>query len=240
MDMTTRIPLCVLAALVGVACQNSSPGPAAPEPSPTPDVAEPSPEKPSPAASSEPVEEGATATAHTAEKITCDGFRLGDSYQEKVMSRDPYREPCDNDPIDHDARRFMVYGGKPCRDRSFPEATTVMFYLAFSDDARYAQPIEAFAWMGGGYFSSRCDLPVKVGDPESRVVEVLGPPQATFKLERKRSSLTVLAHAGNIYSLVNQGQAVGFVLGPMPKEADNEQWRGLMQMYDRYTKKPGE
>ncbi len=31
------------------------------------------------------------------------------------------------------------------------------------------------------------------------------------------------------------GTIIGFVLGPMPTESDNEQWRGLMQLYDRYT-----
>ena len=57
------------------------------------------------------------------------------------MKRAPYDAPCDNDPIDHNARRFMVYGALPCRDRTFPGKTTVMFYLAFSKaDRRKSQP----------------------------------------------------------------------------------------------------
>ncbi|MBI5481764.1 MAG: hypothetical protein HY906_23110 [Deltaproteobacteria bacterium] len=94
---------------------------------------------------------------------TFDGFKLGDEYAAKVMSRVPYDQPCDDDPIDKRARRFMVYGALPCRDRTFPEKTTVMFYLRFSDQKPLAQPIQAFAYLYGTYFDSRTSFPLKPG-----------------------------------------------------------------------------
>ncbi len=67
------------------------------------------------------------------------------------MKRAPYKSPCDNDPIDKRKRRFMVYGALPCRNRTFPQQTTVMFYLRHSKTDRYNQPIQAFAYLHGSY-----------------------------------------------------------------------------------------
>ena len=58
-----------------------------------------------------------------------DGFKLGSSYFTEVMSRPPYENPCDDDPVDNESRRCMIYGALPCRGRSFPEHTTVIFFL---------------------------------------------------------------------------------------------------------------
>jgi len=52
--------------------------------------------------------------------FTFDGFRLGDEYAAKVMSRAPYDQPCDDDPIDKKARRFMVYGALPAATARSP------------------------------------------------------------------------------------------------------------------------
>lgn len=168
-----------------------------------------------------------------------DGFQLGDAYGRSVMSRPPYDQPCDDDPIDKRARRFMVYGAKPCRERTFPEATTVMFYLRYKDGAgELEQPIEAFGWLGGNYFGSRSDFPLRVGESAERATEVLGSPTQSFELSRKESRVLVQGHPGDIYVIVDGGRLAGFVVGPMPDDADNEQWRGLMQMYQRYTDSP--
>ena len=43
--------------------------------------------------------------------------------------------------------------------------------------------------------------------------------------------------AGDVYVLCIGRKIIGFVMGPMPPDPENEQWRGLMQMYDRYTPK---
>lgn len=184
-----------------------------------------------------------------------DGFRLGDLYGSKVMVRRPYRRPCDDDPIDRRKRRFMVYGALPCRGRTFPESTTVAFYLRYAKSAPYDQPIEAFAWMGGHYFDTRSNFPLRVGEPAARADRVLGGPVAAFRLRpwgrrlrrllRLRRAegrptdlgLKVVRYRADVSVLVDRGTLVGFVVGPMPDNPESEQWRGLMQMYQRYTRR---
>jgi hypothetical protein len=173
-----------------------------------------------------------------ATSYTFDGFKLGDLYGSTVMKRPPYDQPCDNDPIDNRSRRFMVYGALPCRDRTFPEGTTVAFYLRHEPAGgdEYDQPIIAFAWLGGGYFSTRSDFPVHTGQPAAAAADALGAPLSSFEVSRKRETITVQRHPGDVYSLIDSGTLVGFAIGPMPDDPENEQWRGLMQMYTRYTK----
>ena len=176
-----------------------------------------------------------TASAAPASRVyQLDGTRLGDGYAE-VMKRAPYQEPCDNDPIDEKRRRFMVYGAKPCRDRIFPEQTTVLFYLAFSNEGRYAQPIEAIAWLGGAYFEKRSDFPLAIGITPEAAEAKLGKAIAELDLRGGGQGLKVRQHPGDVYSVALGHKIVGYVIGPMPADAANEQWRGLSQMYFRYT-----
>ncbi|MDH5603322.1 MAG: hypothetical protein OEY51_05270, partial [Cyclobacteriaceae bacterium] len=84
--------------------------------------------------------------AQTNDGYVFDEFKVGDNFSE-VVQRAPYNQPCDSDPIDN--RRFIVYGALPCRDRSFPDETTVMFYLKNSEKDSYNQPIEAFGFLHG-------------------------------------------------------------------------------------------
>ena len=88
-----------------------------------------------------------------------DGFKLADNYGE-IMKRSPYNSPCDNDPIDNKSRRFMCYGALPCRDLTFPQKTTVIFYLKYSAENKYNQPIEAFAFLYGSYFNDKTNFPL--------------------------------------------------------------------------------
>jgi hypothetical protein len=176
--------------------------------------------------------------AQGAASYTFDGFKLGTLYGSAVMSRPPYDQPCDNDPIDGKARRFMVYGAQPCRERSFPENTTVLFYIKYAETPdKYDQAIEAFAWLatGASYFASRSDFPVQTGQPASAAGEALGAPVKTFTVERK-ARVTVQRHPGDVWSIAESDTLVGFVVGPMPEDPESEQWRGLMQMFERYTK----
>ncbi|NUQ72747.1 MAG: hypothetical protein HUU21_04250 [Polyangiaceae bacterium] len=206
--------------------------------SPPPEVPQVPVELPAaPAAPPAEAQPAAPPKARDAASYTFDGFKLGTLFGSEVMSRPPYHQPCDNDPIDKNARRFMVYGAKPCRDRTFPEDTTVVFYIKYTDNRDdYNQPIEAFGWLGGNYFASRSDFPVRTGEPANAVNQALGAPLKTFPLERKKASVTVQQHPGNVWSVVEDGMAVGFVVGPMPEDPESEQWRGLMQMFERYTK----
>ncbi len=166
-----------------------------------------------------------------------DDFSLGDNYATKVLSRAPYDQPCDNDPIDHRNRRFMVYGALPCRDRTFPHQTTVMFYLKYAEEDRYSQPIEAFAYLHGSYFNDKTEFPLKPGESLKKAASVLGAELGSFEIRRKKFALTVHRFRGNIHVLCSGETIVGFVFGAMPSDPENEQWRGLMQMYQRYTPK---
>ena len=166
-----------------------------------------------------------------------DGFALGDNYAEKVMNRAPYDQPCDNDPIDNKTRRFMVYGAEPCRDKTFPDKTTVMFYLKFSEKDRYAQPIEAFAYLHGSYFDDKTNFFITIGDKLEDARARINAIVKNFQIKRKKYVLDVIQSAGDVYVLHNGKVVVGLVIGPMPEDPENEQWRGLMQMYQRYTPK---
>jgi len=171
-----------------------------------------------------------------ASKLKFDGFKLGDSYGD-VMKRSPYDAPCDNDPIDNNARRFMVYGALPCRDRTFPGKTTVMFYLAFSKRDRYDQPIQAFAYLHGSYFNDKTSFPLKPGCKLGETKRHLGQAKRSLQIRRKRVTLTAHQFPGQIHVLADGQRVVGFAFGAMPDDPENEQWRGLMQMYQRYTPK---
>ncbi len=168
---------------------------------------------------------------------TFDGFKLGDNFATKVMNRAPYDKPCDNDPIDNNSRRFMVYGAQPCRDMTFPQETAVMFYLKYSAKERYSQPIEAFAYLHGSYFKDKSSYFVQPGDKLEDARAKLGAILGDFQIKLDDYVLDVVQSAGDVYILHKGGKVVGLVFGPMPSDHENEQWRGLMQMYKRYTPK---
>lgn len=168
------------------------------------------------------------------ENYTFDGFRIGDNYGE-LIKRSPYNLICDNDPIDNNARRFMCYTALPCRGNSFPKETTVMFYLKYSAENRYNQPIEAFAYLYGSYFNDKTNFPSKPGDKLNKAKRKFGKEINTFDISRKGVTLQVHHFSTDIYIISKQKKIIGFVLGKMPSDPMNEQWRALMQMYHRYT-----
>ncbi len=166
--------------------------------------------------------------------FTFDKFKLEDNYG-KIMNRKPYNEPCDDDALDKDNRRLMVYGALPCRDRVFPGKTTVIFYLKYSKTDKYNQPIEAFAYLYGGYFNDKTNFPLKPDDSLKDAIKIFTQPIKSFRLIRKHSFLKIHKFKGNIFVASKQKKIIGFVFGPMPSDPENEQWRSLIQMYDRYT-----
>lgn len=167
-----------------------------------------------------------------------DGFKIGARYSAAISGKAPYLKHCDDDPIDGKKARFMVFGALPCRKMTFPQQTTVMFYLHFAEDAALDQTIKAFGYMGGDYYKTRSDFPLSPGEPFVKAVTIFGPEKTSFLLKRKKFQLTVHSFPGDIYVLEHEQVIVGLVLGAMPDSAENEQWRGLMQMYHRYTPKP--
>jgi hypothetical protein len=192
-----------------------------------------------PAPSSAPVAPDAAQAA-----FTFDGFHLGDTFG-SIATRAPYNDPCDIDPIEDGAFTGVVYGARPCRDRAFPEHTTVVLVLSRTEGLPdESQTILGLAWMGGGYFNERSDFPLDVGEPAARASEVLGPVVRSFPLERHGVTLLVQEHAGatpcgglcpTTFSLVAGDTLVGFVVGFMPDDPGAERWGMIMQMYERYT-----
>lgn len=173
----------------------------------------------------------AEVSRRAATDYTFDGFRLGASFRSAVMSKAPYQHPCDADPIEDRGRTIVVYMGQECRGQTFPDRTTVLFYLRYAaDDASLDQPVEAIAWMGGSYFDTRSDFPARIGQPPAQVDRALGPAASTFRLGGRRRFVTVRAHPGNVYSVVYERRVVAFVVGQMPADHEAESWEGLLEM----------
>ncbi|MCB9572023.1 MAG: hypothetical protein H6709_08020 [Kofleriaceae bacterium] len=169
-----------------------------------------------------------------ATELVVDGIRLGDRYGSTVMTRDPYREPCDDDGIEDRRRRAMVYGGLPCRDHVFPDRTTVVFLIEYADHDAYDQPVRVIAWMGGGHFDDRVALPFHVGAPAADVATRWGAPADVLHTD----NLEARRYGDDLFVLVEADTVVGFVLGPMPLDPGIESWGAIDQMYRRYTPRP--
>jgi hypothetical protein len=181
---------------------------------------------------------GAAGALLQAHEYRFDGLKLGDLYATAAHARPPYDRPCDDDPVDHKTRRAMVYGARPCRGAAFPEGTSVIFFLPYVSERQedwLRQPILAFAFLGGSYFSRRTSFPLRVGDPASRT-QLLGPVEATISFPGYDTTLRAERHPGDVYALLDGDRVVGGLLGAMPAEPESEQWDVLLQMYERYTK----
>jgi hypothetical protein len=178
----------------------------------------------------------AAARGRGARAYKFDGFRLGASYH-KVSFRAPYNDPCDIDPIDNRRRRAVFYGALPCRNRTFPGKTTVVLYLDPAPGRHWKQsPIGALAFLHGSYFKRRSNFPVHPGDRVRKARRLFGRSLATMTLRGKRvPSLKAHRFVGNIHILALGDRVRGVVVGRMPKDPQNEQWRAIMQMFRRYT-----
>lgn len=203
---------------------------------------------PAPASAPPPAATSGTPTATPDGKHVFDGFSLGSDFG-AVMARAPYDEPCDNDAIDNSARRMMLYGSKPCRDHVFPDKTSVIFLLAFADgETKYAQPIQALVWMGGAYFEKRSNFPARTGTTLAEAERALGAAGPKFivvedgnlgrhgRRTNEGVTLTIRKHPADVYSIADGDHVIGFAVGPMPDDPENEQWRMVAQIYRRYTR----
>lgn len=184
----------------------------------------------------------AEARRKTARQYRFDGFRIGDNFG-KLFSRAPYSTPCDDDPVDKRRRRAMVYGALPCRHKVFPQKTTVVLLLKNGrpTGGRYSLPIAALAFVHGRYFKKRSNFPIHPGDRLAKARRKLGRVLGTLTLRvRKRPSMTAHRFAGNIHILTEGTLVRGVVVGQMPADAKNEQWRVITQMVRRYTPLSGQ
>lgn len=184
----------------------------------------------------------AEARRKTARQYRFDGFRVGDNFG-KLFKRAPYNAPCDDDPVDKRSMRAMVYGALPCRKRVFPQKTTVVLLLKNGRPTghRYALPIVALAYIHGRYFKKRSNFPIHPGDRLKKARRKLGRVLGTLVLRvRRRPSMTAHRFAGNIHILTEGTLVRGVVVGRMPRDPNNEQWRVITQMVRRYTPLSGQ
>jgi len=196
------------------ACTPATPPPTAPS------------STPSTTASSRPPSNQVERAPAAASPRLFDGFSLGDPFA-RVLARAPYDQRCDDDPIDGQYR-VMVYAARPCRGRTFPDGTSVVFIL----DRDHT--IRAFGWLGGSYYQGKVALPLEISDSVARATAVYGKPFASFDLR----SLHVDRFAGSV-AVLSEGQTiVGFVFGAMPDDPAVERWSVFDQMYRRYTPRP--
>ena len=182
------------------------------------------------------------ARRKTARQYRFDGFRVGDNFG-KIFGRAPYNTPCDDDPVDKRRLRAMVYGALPCRRLVFPEKTTVVLLLKNERPTghRYGLPIVALAYLHGRYFKTRSNFPIHPGDRFQKARRVLGRVLGTLQLRvRRRPSMTVHRFAGDIQILTEGTLVRGVVVGNMPIDPRNEQWRVIAQMVRRYTPLSGQ
>ena len=184
----------------------------------------------------------AEARRKTARQYRFDGFRVGDNFG-KLFTRAPYNTPCDDDPVDKRRMRAMVYGALPCRRKVFPQKTTVVLLLQNGRPTghRYSLPIVALAYVHGRYFKTRSNFPIHPGDRLGKARRKLGRVLGKLVLPiRRRPAMTAHRFVGDIHVLTEGTLVRGVVVGKMPRDPSNEQWRVITQMVRRYTPPSGQ
>jgi hypothetical protein len=150
------------------------------------------------------------------------------------MVKPPYTAPCDNDPIDKNARRAMFYAPEKCRrSPAFPDNTLVTFYLKFDEsENRYSQPVEAILWLGGNYFQGKTDFPYSAGiNPVT--ITAFGKPEIITR-DYKNRIFKIYRFNGDINAIVLEGKVIGYIVGTMPDSQESEQWRMILKVYRAY------
>lgn len=175
---------------------------------------------------------------NSAEEYYFDGLVLGDSFKSSLGDRKPYDEPCDIDPVDGKKRRMVIYTALNCK-KDFPDNTSIIYYLKYSDKDPLNQPVKAFAFLRGRFFVGKSNFPFRPGlvfdgTIRKRVLK-------TFILKREKDSgsieLKVHQYHGNIYCLTDKDIIAGFAFGDMPDDPKSEQWQSIIKLYDKYTPK---
>jgi len=174
------------------------------------------------------------------EAWTLDGLAIGKPAA--LLANGPFAKPCDNDPTDENTRIHFYAGGRPCRDVQFPENTSVVVFTdPYEKGNERAGTIAAMAWLGGGYFESRGNFPLKLSDSNERVTQVLGPIEATVAIGGNRESLSAHKHRAGAWTITDGPKLVGFAIGAMPAGyTRGGSWNVVQQLYFKYTRAGGD
>jgi hypothetical protein len=138
---------------------------------------------------------------------------------------------CDDDPLDGGTRHVWFHA--PCAGASaLPGGTLVALFTGRAVEGKPGrEPIDAIAWMFGDWPHAAGKFPAAVGAPQRDLERALGPSTRLFDFaglldggERRQ----VLRHGERVFSIVEDGRAIGFVVGAMGADRNKEEWSGLV------------
>lgn len=138
---------------------------------------------------------------------------------------------CDDDPIEGGKRHVWFFA--PCNHkRALPDATVVaVLATPAKEGATPAGKATAIAWFGGNWPTHAGVFPVPVRATLPEVERALGPGQRLFDFKGVLDGgehLVVYRHGEQLYSVIQNGAAIGFVIGRMSHSPNDEEWRGLV------------
>ena len=182
----------------------------------------------------------APGTKVSAGLVNVDGYKLGESAL-ALHSRRRYAAPCDADQLPKHKLIVFAYGAQPCRGRQFEDGTSVIIFTDLDTKDPKNQSIRTVAWLGGQYFHTRTNFPLKIGH---RVRGKKGRKQMADRLKqsivrtmqlKRQPRLTVTTLSGAIHLIDDGRHLIGVVLGPMPQTTKNDLWSGVLQVWEKYT-----
>jgi hypothetical protein len=164
-----------------------------------------------------------------------------------LLAREPYRAPCDVDPIDHKRATLYFWAAGPCREAPpFPGGTSVVVVTARDPNAPpEQQPIEILGWAGGAYYEGKTNLPLHLGDTPERALAALGKPTAIRQTSEIRGGArvdTIAFSWGSVHAYAVKGAVVAIALGALDLGAEGERAQTLERLYAhhvRYAQREG-
>jgi hypothetical protein len=183
--------------------------------------------------------------------IEVDGIRLGTPIS-AVLARDPYRTPCDVDPIDHRRSTLYFWAAGPCRGGApFPGKTSVVIITPPAPEGTpddQGQPIELLCWAGGSFFDGKTTLPIRIGDTAQSARDALGPPTSEQPItdvvrpdaDEPIPDLVLLSWQHRVHAIARDGRVVALGVGSL--EGGDERRGVLVSTYAhhlRYARKAG-
>jgi hypothetical protein len=167
------------------------------------------------------------------QELSLDGIRVGEPVS-SFIEREPYRDPCDIDPIDDRKATVYFYASGTCRDRpGFPERTTLILVTPHNPEHAAEQPLTLMAW-SGPYFDTRSNVRIRIGDDGDRVVSVLGQPSDDVVVkdlvdqgkEDPMANVHRWSFADRVHVLMRDDHAVAIGIGSL---AGGPEQRGLLE-----------
>jgi len=174
----------------------------------------------------------AVKSAFQPARLDFDGVKLGAPIGDVERLPALAGTRCDDDPLDGGARHVWFHA--PCSGaRALPGGTFLALYTGRAVEGKPGrEPIDAIAWMYGDWPRAAGKFPAAVGLTRPELERALGPATRLFDfagvLTGGGERRVVLRHGERVFSIVEDGRAVGFVVGAMGVDRDKEEWSGLL------------